>query len=88
MRQGAGRGQGKGTGRLQDASTESRLSDANGGKNAGRACWALAGTLCGGKVQGTFAEKLGNCLSCEFYQLVVKEEGAKLKGSRDILKML
>lgn len=70
------------------ASTESRLSDANGGKNAGRACWALAGTLCGGKVQGTFAEKLGNCLSCEFYQLVVKEEGAKLKGSRDILKML
>ena len=42
--------------------------------NGGRECWVLAGTLCGGKVQGTFAEKLGNCQKCEFYQGVMCEE--------------
>ena len=28
----------------------------------------VAGTLCGGKVQGTFALKLGNCQKCDFYK--------------------
>ncbi|MGO8782449.1 MAG: hypothetical protein ACLPRH_12610 [Syntrophobacteraceae bacterium] len=28
----------------------------------------MAGTLCGGKVQGSFAMKLANCMKCEFYQ--------------------
>ncbi|TBR15864.1 hypothetical protein EPO66_05365 [bacterium] len=36
----------------------------------GRDCWAIAGTLCGGQVQGTYAEKEGNCQKCEFYQKV------------------
>ena len=34
----------------------------------GKHCARVAGTLCGGKVQGTFATKLVNCLSCEFYK--------------------
>ncbi len=33
----------------------------------GRDCWTIAGTFCGGVVQGTFAEKLGNCQKCEHY---------------------
>lgn len=39
------------------ASIESRLNNIHihGGKNAGRACWAVSGTLCMGKAQGTFA---------------------------------
>lgn len=37
------------------------LSGAHGGMNAGRACWVVAGSLCGVKVQGEFAQKLGNC---------------------------
>lgn len=36
----------------------------------GRSCWRVAGTKCGGIVQGTFAEKLGNCKKCDFYRLV------------------
>ena len=36
--------------------------------NNGQNCAYLAGTLCGGKVQGTFATKLSSCLSCEFYK--------------------
>ncbi|MEI8376826.1 MAG: histidine kinase dimerization/phospho-acceptor domain-containing protein, partial [Planctomycetota bacterium] len=31
-------------------------------------CWDVAGTLCGGKVQGSCAQKLGNCRLCEVYQ--------------------
>ncbi len=70
------------------ASTESRANGVNGGRNAGRACWAIAGTLCGGTVQGTFATKLANCLQCEFFQQVGREEGPALKGPREVLAML
>ena len=47
----------------------------NGGKSAGRYCWKVAGTLCGGRVQGTSAEKLKNCEICEFYLTVKREQG-------------
>jgi hypothetical protein len=48
----------------------------NLGKNAGRFCWAVAGTLCGGQTQGSFAEKRGSCISCHFFKRVQEEEGA------------
>jgi len=47
----------------------------NGGVNAGRVCWAVAGTLCYGEQMGTFAAKMGDCLQCDFYGHVVREEG-------------
>lgn len=59
------------------SAVETRLHGAHGGKFAGRACWVVAGTLCGGKEQGTFAQKYHNCEKCDFYRLVRKEEGAK-----------
>ena len=31
-------------------------------------CWEVAGTACGGKVQGRFAQKLGDCSLCEVYR--------------------
>lgn len=34
----------------------------------GTHCARLAGTLCGGSVQGVFASKLSTCLKCEFYR--------------------
>lgn len=70
------------------AATETRTDGMNCGKNGGRTCWAMAGTLCGGKVQGSFAEKLANCMSCDFYQLVGREEGAKHESSKAILVKL
>lgn len=30
-------------------------------------CWLLAGTYCRGEVQGTYAQKLGDCAKCEVY---------------------
>ncbi len=57
------------------AALEQRLNGVHGGKNAGRACWVVAGTMCGGKIQGTFAQKYENCEKCNFFQMVKKEEG-------------
>ncbi|WP_321471899.1 two-CW domain-containing protein [uncultured Paludibaculum sp.] len=62
------------------ASTDKHANGLNGGNNGGRICWALTGTLCGGTVQGTFAQKLANCMQCEFYQQVQKEQGKNLQS--------
>lgn len=43
--------------------------------NNGRYCWSTAGTLCGGKIQGTFAMKRSTCIDCDFFLKVRKEEG-------------
>jgi CRP-like cAMP-binding protein len=45
------------------------------GKNAGRICWAVAGTCCGNEVQGTYAQKRKSCISCPFYKTVQEQEG-------------
>ncbi len=62
------------------AAVEVRTDGINGGKNGGRICWAVTGTLCGGKVQGTFARKFANCLlDCNFFKLLMKEERKNLE---------
>jgi len=53
------------------------LDGAHGGKNAGRACWIVAGTMCGGKVQGSFAAKYDDCEKCDYYRFVRQEEGPR-----------
>ena len=70
------------------AAQESRVDGVNNGHNGGRGCWAIAGTLCGGVVQGSFASKLSNCMKCEFYQLVGQQEGANHQSARDILTLM
>ncbi len=57
------------------ATTDTSSDELNGGQNAGRICWAVVGTFCAGKVQGSFAEKETTCLSCDFYKKVKEEEG-------------
>lgn len=51
----------------------------NGGENAGRMCWAVAGNLCGGRSIGVFVPKVINCMKCDFYKKVVAEEGNNLR---------
>lgn len=36
-------------------------------------CWLIAGTYCGGVVQGGFAQKIGSCSECEVYKLAVDQ---------------
>ncbi len=57
------------------AAADRSFDGINSGKCGGRICWAVAGTLCGGCVQGSFAEKRCSCLNCDFYQMVQEEEG-------------
>jgi hypothetical protein len=59
------------------AALDKKLDGTHGGINAGRACWVLAGTYCGGKPQGSFAQKFPDCSLCDFYKLVREEEGFK-----------
>lgn len=70
------------------ASVETKLDGIHGGKNSGRACWAVAGTLCGGQVQGSFATKHKSCENCEFYKAVREEEKSKFENILVILKKL
>lgn len=57
------------------AATNFTHNGKNGGKAAGRFCWKVAGTLCGGKVQGSFAAKMSNCVACDFFKAVKQEQG-------------
>lgn len=60
--------------------THNDLSGVHDGQNAGRACWVVAGSLCGGKIQGAFAEKLNSCWKCDFLNTVKKEEDSSPVG--------
>jgi hypothetical protein len=57
------------------AALESRLDGMHGGKNGGRACWVVGGTLCGGQAPPSFAQKRKTCEDCAFYRAVKDEEG-------------
>jgi hypothetical protein len=70
------------------AAAEARTSGLNGGINGGRVCWMIAGTLCGGEVQGSFAAKLTNCQLCHFYNQVRREEGENLASPQEALAAL
>lgn len=57
------------------AATDTSAHGTNNGENGGRICWAIAGTFCGGKVQGDFAQKSVSCMTCEVFKQVKQEEG-------------
>ena len=57
------------------AASDASLNNMNGGTNGGRICWAIAGTFCGGKVQGDHAQKSASCIMCEVLKQIKAEEG-------------
>lgn len=70
------------------AATETRLHGVHDGINAGRACWVVAGTMCGGKVQGVFAQKYATCQECDFYKKVQEESFNTFEVSVSLLQKL
>ena len=70
------------------AATETELHGVHGGSKAGRTCWVVAGTLCGGEVQGTFANKFQACEKCDFYLKVRNEEFPDFEYSSTLLSRL
>jgi hypothetical protein len=67
---------------------EKRLDGVHGGKNAGRACWVVAGSMCGGDIQGTFAQKYKDCSQCDFYIKVREDESSKFEYSWVLMREL
>jgi hypothetical protein len=61
------------------AATDVTCNGLNGGINGGRICWAVAGTFCGGEVQGSFAQKSATCMSCPVYTATCEEEGGSFQ---------
>jgi len=55
------------------ASVDPEFNGTYTGKNGGRYCWKVPGTLCAGQVQGSAAAKMSNCLKCNFYKDVQEE---------------
>lgn len=55
------------------ASTFTKADGFCGGKNGGRACAYITGTFCHGETQGAYRDKLKNCVDCDFYNYVKKE---------------
>jgi len=70
------------------SSIEKKLNGVHEGKNGGRACWVIAGTFCGGEQQGSFVNKYANCIKCDFYKLVLDEEGKNFLFSGALLNKL
>lgn len=70
------------------SATEARVDGVNCGKNGGRTCWMVAGTLCGGEVQGTYANKFMNCMKCDFYHSVICEEERAFQSGKAVLDKL
>lgn len=59
------------------AADDASSNGINSGKNGGRICWAVAGSFCGGKVQGNYAQKSVSCMTCDVFKQVKAEEGVK-----------
>lgn len=63
------------------------LDGINGGKCAGRCCWAFNEALGKRRDGGPAAEKSG-CDGCDFYSLVAREEGIAFQTTHEILDRL
>ena len=61
------------------AALPSKYDGFNEGSLGGRYCWKIAGTFCGGEVQGTFADKLLNCVECNVFKMIKAEQGASFR---------
>jgi hypothetical protein len=62
------------------AALSSKYDGLNCGSLGGRYCWKIAGTYCGGEVQGAYADKLLNCVTCDFFKMVKAEEGGAFRA--------
>ena len=64
------------------------MNSVHSGQNAGRACWVVSGTMCGGKVQGMFADKMGRCVLCDFYRKVKVEEARDFRITSELIDLM
>ncbi len=52
-------------------------------------CWQIAGTYCGGMVQGTFAQKIDDCKECSVYMMATPDQMSNVQETfNNIMKIL
>jgi len=61
--------------RVCAATWTEEMHGVHGGKNAGRACWAVVGSMCGLHNSDRTCMHAATCEECDFYKLVREEEG-------------
>jgi hypothetical protein len=61
-------------------SLHEELHGIHGGKNAGRACWAIDNSLCPDMIRKTATKKFAGCWKCDFYHQVRDEERSAPQG--------
>ena len=59
------------------AALASEYDGTNSGKNAGRYCWKVNGTLCEKNFRENRFAKFIHCINCDFFKLVQKQEGKR-----------
>ena len=70
-------------GRQKGGPQESELGECIASREGmGHSCWAIAGTMCGGVVSGTAAQKKITCMSCETYKAYNRVSGSKAADVR------
>jgi hypothetical protein len=70
------------------AAMEKETDGIYGGKNGGRCCYIIEGTLCEGKIQGKFEEKVHDCMQCVFFKFVCNEERRNFDPSVKVLALI
>ena len=55
-------------GREKGGSNSEELGVCPAYPNHGKSCATVAGTMCNGKIQGTFAKKVADCMECDFFK--------------------
>lgn len=60
------------------AAIEEPAHGINGGENAGRICWAVSGTFCGGRERSAHVGQRPSCMGCDFFERVLNEEGEEV----------
>ena len=56
------------------AAADQGMDGVNHGKNGGRICWSVVGTLCQGKDHRDLAKKKEACMNCAFFIMVKAAE--------------
>ncbi|MBF0357807.1 MAG: hypothetical protein HQL70_04310 [Magnetococcales bacterium] len=62
------------------ATTETQADGFLNGRAAGRGCAYVAGTFCGGKIQGSAQDKTHDCIKCDYYKALKSEFGSALSA--------
>lgn len=70
------------------AAIDIRAHGLNCGENGGRSCWAIAGTLCGGKPRTDLEMENSLCAKCNFYRWVEREEGVDPEMTSELMELL